>query len=529
MAQRLLLLVFELVQPCFGSQRQCPKLNQVPRTMRRRATLAVLFAQPVALCSSSSSSSSSNNNNNGVDSLHMAEGSSTCQVWNDVDFNGNDLSSLPTASAADCCAACSDFSRATADPTTTSTTTAAAAAAMEPATGATACSFWSWNGAGNKVCYLKSSDAGKQTIPGVVSGASANPPPAPAPAPPVPAHMPWKNTSLPIAVRAKSLVAAMTLAEKAQQLQTNAPGIPRLDLPTYSYWSEAAHGVAWAGRATVFPCSLAMAATFDVPLLRQIGHAVGVEGRAKYNDAINATAGKGTPQLYGLTFFAPNINIVRDVRWGRGQETYGEDPLLTSRLGVQLIAGMQTEYGGYPLVAATSKHYFAYNLESNFAAGGTDAQYRLRFDANVSATDLLQTYLPAFEATVDPSGESPAASVMCSYNSVNGIPACGHPFLSSHLRGTAGFEGFVVSDCGAVGWMGPSKHNYTADDIHSAALFTNAGGDVCCGGEYAAPAVEAVHTGLLNETAMDRALGKVSGLRNLAFEHASWLFTRSVV
>ena len=415
-----------------------------------------------------------------------------CDPQQGVDYIGNDIVDFKTASAEDCCSACSNYTVASSSP----------------------CKFWSWNGpgsSGNLHCYLKTSDAGKTPSPGVLSGKStaipSSPSPSPAPVPPVPADIPWKNVSLPLEQRVEALVAAMTLAEKAAQLQTNAPAIKRLDLPSYGYWSEAAHGVAWAGRATVFPCSLALGATFDADLMREIGYAVGLEGRAKYNDALNATGGDGTPSLYGLTFFAPNINIVRDVRWGRGQETYGEDPKLTATLGKAYVAGMQTDYGGYPLVAATAKHYFAYNLESNFAVGGDDPQYRLRFDANVSDTDLLQTYLAAFHECVDPDGTSPVKSVMCSYNSVNGIPACGHPFLRSQLRGESGFDGFVVSDCGAVGWMGPGMHNYTQDDMHSAALFTNAGGDMCCGGEYAAAAIDAVRAGILNESTMDQALG----------------------
>jgi hypothetical protein len=250
-----------------------------------------------------------------------------CHVQQDVDFNGYDLRDFPVTSPAECCAACGNASD---------------------------CAYWSFNIGGNQHCYLKTSDAGRAPTGGVVSGVNPTkpPPPSPAPAPPVPSSLPWKNTSLPVPQRVAALVAAMTRQEKAYQLQTDAPGIDRLQLPAYAYWSEAAHGVAWAGRATVFPCSLAMGATFDAPLLREAGHVVGIEGRAKYNDAFRASGNKSSPELYGLTFFAPNINIVRDVRWGRGQETYGSDHTLTANLAVQYVAGMQTKVDGYLLTAA---------------------------------------------------------------------------------------------------------------------------------------------------------------------------------
>jgi beta-glucosidase len=231
---------------------------------------------------------------------------------------------------------------------------------------------------------------------------------------------PWLDTRLAPVERARALVAAMHASEKPGQLATDHPGaaaIPRLGVPAYSYWTEASHGIAWAGRATVFPCALAQASSFDVGMVRRVGTATAVEGRAKHHDHVrrdgNSTDG------YAISYFAPNINIVRDIRWGRSMETSGEDPHLTGRMAVAVISGLQrgngTSDSPYLLGLAMAKHFAAYSVESNYAAGGTDGQYRLSADFNVSDADLRQTYIPAFEAAIR---EGDARSLMCSYNSV---------------------------------------------------------------------------------------------------------------
>jgi len=299
----------------------------------------------------------------------------------------------------------------------------------------------------------------------------------------------------------------MTMEEQISQLGTESPAIERLQIPAYAYWSEAAHGIAWAGRATVFPASIGIGATFDTEAAHRVGRTIGIEGRAKHNMYMNASKSKSSPDFFGLTFFAPNINIVRDVRWGRGQETYGEDPTLTSGLAAAVIAGMQWSNGTtYPLVAATAKHFFAYNFEGNEPDGGSDPQYRLRANVNVSAQDLYHTYLPPFRSAVSVAG---ARSVMCSYNAVNGIPACAHPLLQKQLREIQNFSGYIVSDCGAIVWMGPTKHNYTADDTHSAAAGLNAGCDLDCGRVYQLNAAAAVSQGLVNTSTVRSALAAV--------------------
>ena len=236
-----------------------------------------------------------------------------CHMEQNIDFNGYDIDNFPTPTAAACCAACSNrpWSYRTGN-TDIGTDISELPKTSNNSRAISGCAFWSWNGplssSGNLNCFLKTSNTGRAPTKGVVSGKSTVQP-APAPALAVPANMPWKNTSLPVPERIQSLIKAMTLAEKVGQLQASAPAISRLDIPAYNWWSEAAHGVAWAGKATVFPCSLALGVTFDAPLLEKIGYIIGMEGRAKYNDALNATGGTSTPQLYGLTFFAPNVRI----------------------------------------------------------------------------------------------------------------------------------------------------------------------------------------------------------------------------
>jgi beta-glucosidase len=245
----------------------------------------------------------------------------------------------------------------------------------------------------------------------------------------------YLNPSLPPEQRAADLVRRMTLPEKATQLVNQARAIPRLGVPAYDWWSEALHGVAVNG-TTEFPEPVGLAATFDAPAIHTMAIAIGTEGRIKHAQDVRA----GHSDIFeGLDFWAPNINILRDPRWGRGQETYGEDPFLTARMGVAFVTGMQGDDPHYYRVISTPKH---------FAVHSGPEPTRHEADVTVSKHDELDTYLPAFRATVT---EAKADSVMCAYNSINGQPACANQFLlEDQLRGKWGFQGYVVSDCGAV-------------------------------------------------------------------------------
>jgi beta-glucosidase len=246
----------------------------------------------------------------------------------------------------------------------------------------------------------------------------------------------YLNPDAPAEQRAKDLVARMTLDEKVLQMQNSAPAIPRLNIPAYDWWNEALHGVARAGEATVFPQAIGMAATWDTDLMHRVADVISTEARAKYNQAIRDN---DHSRYHGLTFWSPNINIFRDPRWGRGQETYGEDPFLTSRLAVAFIKGMQGDDPKYFKVIATAKH---------FAVHSGPEPSRHQFDAQISERDLRETYLPAFRASI---AEAKADSVMCAYNSVDGAPACANSdLLQKYLRGEWGFQGYIVSDCGAI-------------------------------------------------------------------------------
>jgi beta-glucosidase len=287
--------------------------------------------------------------------------------------------------------------------------------------------------------------------------------------------------TLPPEVRAAALVSRMTFAEKISQMQNSAPAIPRLGIPQYDWWNEALHGMARAGRATVFPQAIGLAATFDTDLMYRVADAISTEARAKYNEAQR----QGSFERYfGLTFWSPNINIFRDPRWGRGQETYGEDPYLTSRMAVAFITGMQGNDPVYLKTVATAKH---------FAVHSGPEPLRLMFDVYPSEFDLEHTYLPAFRASVM---EAKAGSVMCAYNSIDGVPACANPLLQTRLRDEWGFAGYVVSDCGAITDIAYG-HGYASDTAEAAGLALAAGTDLSCGDEY----------GSLTESAnVDRAL-----------------------
>ena len=287
--------------------------------------------------------------------------------------------------------------------------------------------------------------------------------------------------------RAQALVARMTLPEKVAQLQNHAPAIPRLGVPAYDWWNEGLHGIARNGYATVFPQAIGLAASWDPALLEQVGEAVATEARAKFD----ATGVHGLFQ--GLTLWSPNINIFRDPRWGRGQETYGEDPFLTARLAVAYIRGAQGDDPAHPRVIATPKH---------FAVHSGPERGRHGFDAVVSPHDLEDTYLPAFRAAVT---EGRAGSVMCAYNAIDGTPACANRWLLTDLlRNAWGFDGYVVSDCDAVDDM-TQFHHYRPDDARSSAAALAAGTDLDCGQAYAALG-EAVAKGYARQADLDAAL-----------------------
>jgi beta-glucosidase len=275
----------------------------------------------------------------------------------------------------------------------------------------------------------------------------------------------YLDPKLPPAERAHDLVGRMTLEEKAAQLEDWATAIPRLGIPDYQTWNEALHGVARAGYATVFPQAIGMAATWDPNMVKTMGTVVSTEARAKYNQAQR----EGNHRIFfGLTFWSPNINIFRDPRWGRGQETYGEDPFLTSKLGVAFISGVQGGDLNHLRAVATSKHFAVHSGPESLRHG---------FNVNPTERDLEESYLPAFRATVT---EGHVQSVMCAYNSIDDFPACTNKMLlKDHLRDAWGFKGFVVSDCGAIVDVNQG-HKKTADITHSAVMALEAGTDLSC-------------------------------------------------
>jgi beta-glucosidase len=299
--------------------------------------------------------------------------------------------------------------------------------------------------------------------------------------------------------RAAELVGKMTLEEKAAQTVDSAPAIPRLGIPAYDYWNEGLHGIARSGYSTLFPQAIGMAATWDAPLLGQIGEVVSTEARAKYNDAIS----HGIHSIYfGLTIWSPNINIFRDPRWGRGQETYGEDPFLTSQLALNFIRGLQGPDPSRPRAIATPKHFAVHS--------GPESE-RHSFDVKPSPHDLWDTYLPQFRTAIV---DGKANSIMCAYNAVDGKPACASDLLLDEvLRGKWSFTGFVTSDCGAIDdFFQKDAHNYSPDKEHAAAAGLLAGTDTNCGSTYSAlPA--AVKQGLIKESDIDRSLVRLFAAR----------------
>jgi beta-glucosidase len=305
-----------------------------------------------------------------------------------------------------------------------------------------------------------------------------------------PASCAYLNPDLAPEVRARDLVGRMTLEEKVSQTMESASAIPRLGVPQYGWWGEALHGVARYGEATMFPQAIGMAATWDTGLIRRIGDIIAVEGRAKYNDAV---AHNARERFAGLTFWSPNINIFRDPRWGRGQETYGEDPFLTARSGVAFVRGLQGDDPHYLALVSTPKH---------FAVHSGPEPLRHGFNVDVSPHDLEDTYLPAFRATIT---EGKADSIMCAYNAIDKKPACvSDLLLSDHLRSAWKFNGYVVSDCDAVADV-YRGHHFAPDDAHASADSLKAGTDLDCGRAYRS-LVDAVNQGLLSKQDLDIAL-----------------------
>lgn len=293
------------------------------------------------------------------------------------------------------------------------------------------------------------------------------------------------NLSQPISARVENLISKMTLEEKVAQLSNETDSIPRLNLPSYNYWNECLHGVARAGEVTVFPQAINLASTWDTLLIKKVASAISTEARLKYLEI-----GKG------LTYWSPTINMARDPRWGRNEETYGEDPYLTSRLGVAFVKGLQGDHPDYLKTVATIKHFVANNQEND----------RFSSSSQIPTKQLYEYYFPAYEACVK---EADAQSVMTAYNAFNGVAPSGSTWLLGDvLRKEWGFDGFVVSDCGAIGVMN-WQHRVVNSLEEAAALGVNSGCDLECGTTYKEKLVQAVKQGLISEATIDQALTRV--------------------
>lgn len=308
---------------------------------------------------------------------------------------------------------------------------------------------------------------------------------------------PYKNPKLPIDQRVDDLVSRMTLEEKALQMQNGAPAIPRLDVPEYEWWNEALHGVARAGIATVFPQAIGLAATFNDKIIFDVADVISTEARAKHHEAIR---NKDFGRYKGLTFWSPNINIFRDPRWGRGQETWGEDPYLTGKLATAFVKGLQGNDPKYLKTVSTVKH---------FAVHSGPEPERHTFDAIASERDMRETYLPAFQTTIL---DGKAVGVMCAYNRLNGLPACASDkLLIDILRGEWKFDGHVVSDCGAIDDI-YIRHKFLKTEAEASALAVKKGTDLTCGREYKS-LPEAVKLGLISEEEIDTAVKHLMKIR----------------
>src|SRR6187399_1130079 len=319
---------------------------------------------------------------------------------------------------------------------------------------------------------------------------------------PQPSPPPYLDPKLPPQRRAADLVARMTLEEKVLQMQSTAPAIERLNVPAYNWWNEALHGV-MQGRASVFPQAIGLAAMWDTELLYRVADTISTEARAKYHDALTRPppvlpnpAQTQPGRTAGLTYWSPNINIFRDPRWGRGQETYGEDPYLTGRMGVSFVTGLQGKDSRYLKVVSTPKHYAVHS--------GPEPERHI-FEAAVSEYDLVNTYLVAFKATIT---EAKAGSIMCVYNSVSGVPGCASTdLLQKRLREQWGFQGYVVSDCAAVRDIS-QNHKYASTMGEGAVAAVKAGTDLTCGNEYRT-LVDEVKAGNITEAEINRSLERL--------------------
>ena len=319
----------------------------------------------------------------------------------------------------------------------------------------------------------------------------------------------YLNPALSIDQRVDDLVSRMTVEEKASQFSSTSPAIPRLQIPAYNWWSEALHGVANQGIATVFPQAIGLGATFDEPLIHQMATVISTEARAKFHEwerkqvaattpgaSLPGSGGGIRPGPAGLDFWSPNVNIFRDPRWGRGQETYGEDPFLTGRLGTAFVRGLQGDDPKYFKTISTPKHYAVHS-------GPEPSRHTI--DVKISLHDMEDTYLPAFRQTVV---EGKADSVMCAYNSINGEPACANKFLlEDTLRGAWNFQGYVVSDCGAIADINRS-HKFVPSIQESAAISLKRGTDLDCGADTQGYTT-AIQTGLISEKQADLNLKRL--------------------
>ncbi|MFZ1369157.1 MAG: glycoside hydrolase family 3 N-terminal domain-containing protein, partial [Ferruginibacter sp.] len=303
----------------------------------------------------------------------------------------------------------------------------------------------------------------------------------------------YLNASLPLETRVQDLLGRMTLAEKASQVNNTSPAIQRLKIPAYNWWNEALHGVARAGLATSFPQPIGLAATFNDKAIFTMGEIISDEARAKYNRFQR----EGKHGLYeGLTFYSPNINIFRDPRWGRGHETFGEDPFLTGTMGVAFVKAMQGDDPNYFKTICTAKH---------FAVHSGPEPTRHEFNAAPSKEDLWETYLPAFKMLAQ---EGKVYSFMCAYNRLYGEPCCSDPFLLNEiLRKQWGFNGFVATDCGAVYDMFISHHS-AKDSVDGMAKAIRAGVDNHCMG-YVGAVIPAIEQGLLKGSELDTAVARL--------------------
>lgn len=306
----------------------------------------------------------------------------------------------------------------------------------------------------------------------------------------------YQDTNLPLEERVSLLVSEMTLEEKIAQLLYTAPAIERLGVPAYNWWNEALHGVARAGYATVFPQSITIAASWDQNLMYRVADVISDEARAKHHEMVR----RGKRGIYqGLTFWSPNINIFRDPRWGRGHETYGEDPFLTGKMGAEFVKGLQGNHPEYLKTVATAKHY---------AVHSGPEPLRHEFNARVSERDLYETYLPAFRTLIV---DGKAHSVMCAYNQFRDHPACANPYLYRILREDWGFNGYIVSDCWAISDFFTFQ-GYSRNAAEASALAVKVGTDLNCGSSYAKLG-DAVKEGLIDESDLDVAVGRLMEAR----------------